>query len=86
MIKTVMFDLDGTLLPMDLKEFINKYFGLLHNKVDKAGYDANLFTDSLFKATEKVTKNEGEITNETLFWQVFEELSGYEKNYLIDML
>ena len=27
MIKTVMFDLDGTLLPFDKNEFINYYFG-----------------------------------------------------------
>ena len=28
MIKTVLFDLDGTLLPMDQDEFVKAYFGL----------------------------------------------------------
>ena len=29
MIETVLFDLDGTLLPMDQDEFVNAYMGLL---------------------------------------------------------
>ena len=28
-ITTVLFDLDGTLLPMELEKFTNTYFGLL---------------------------------------------------------
>ena len=32
-IKTVMFDLDGTLLPMDQDEFTRYYFGLLVRKL-----------------------------------------------------
>lgn len=28
-IKAVLFDLDGTLLPMDQEEFVKAYFGLL---------------------------------------------------------
>ena len=31
-ITTVLFDLDGTLLPMELEEFTNTYFGLLAKK------------------------------------------------------
>lgn len=33
MIKAIFFDLDGTLLPMDEKEFTNLYFELLANKM-----------------------------------------------------
>lgn len=32
-IKTVMFDLDGTLLPMDQDQFTQYYFGLLAKKL-----------------------------------------------------
>ena len=32
-IKAVLFDLDGTLLPMDMDVFINSYFGLLARKL-----------------------------------------------------
>ena len=33
MIDTVLFDLDGTLLPMDQEEFVNTYLGLLAKKL-----------------------------------------------------
>ena len=36
---TVLFDLDGTLLPMDQDIFIKKYFGLLAQKLAPHGYD-----------------------------------------------
>ena len=38
-ITTVLFDLDGTLLPMDQEIFIKKYFGLLAQKLAPHGYD-----------------------------------------------
>ena len=38
-ITTVLFDLDGTLLPMDQDVFIKKYFGLLAQKLAPFGYD-----------------------------------------------
>ena len=39
-IKAVMFDLDGTLLPMDQDVFIKAYFGGLVKKLVPLGYDA----------------------------------------------
>ena len=36
---TVLFDLDGTLLPMDMKEFTDTYILLLKNRLETAGYD-----------------------------------------------
>ena len=30
---TVLFDLDGTLLPMDMDEFLKLYFGLMVKKL-----------------------------------------------------
>ena len=39
MITTVLFDLDGTLLPMDQEVFVKDYFGRIAAKVAPAGYD-----------------------------------------------
>lgn len=36
---TVLFDLDGTLLPMELEEFTNTYFALLAKKAAPFGYE-----------------------------------------------
>lgn len=40
MIKTVIFDLDGTLLPMNQEEFLTAYFHKLVTKMAPYGYDA----------------------------------------------
>ena len=39
MIKAVLFDLDGTLLPMDEEIFIKDYFEGLTKKISPHGYD-----------------------------------------------
>ena len=37
MLKTILFDLDGTLLPMVEKEFLEGYFGLLTKTMEPRG-------------------------------------------------
>ena len=39
MLKAVLFDLDGTLLPMDQDAFVEGYFGLLARKMIPYGYE-----------------------------------------------
>ena len=46
-ITTVLFDLDGTLLPMDLDAFIHTYFGLLAQKAAPYGYEPKPLMDGL---------------------------------------
>lgn len=38
-IKTILFDLDGTLLPMDQEVFIKYYFGALVKHMEPEGYE-----------------------------------------------
>ena len=40
MIKAVLFDLDGTLLPMDQDVFVKTYFSLLAKHLAPCGYEA----------------------------------------------
>ena len=75
--QTVMFDLDGTLLPMDQTEFTEGYFALLSAYAGRYGYDQKILVPSLFKATLAMVKNDGTMTNEARFWKVFHELCGY---------
>ena len=37
-VKTILFDLDGTLLPMDQDIFVKDYFGRLAKKLAPIGY------------------------------------------------
>ena len=41
MIKAILFDLDGTLLPMDEPAFIAKYAKLITEKFESLGYEYN---------------------------------------------
>ena len=38
-LKVVLFDLDGTLLPMDQDIFVKYYFGMLANRLAPLGYE-----------------------------------------------
>lgn len=76
MLKTVLFDLDGTLLPMDQDTFVKAYFGPLTRWVAPYGYDAATLVRVLWRFTEAVGKNDGACTNMELFWSMLEEQFG----------
>lgn len=69
--KNVFFDLDGTLLPMNQNDFIYNYVKKLSLKMAKNGYDANKFAKDLLHGTELMLKNNGNRTNEEIFWSYF---------------
>ena len=75
-IKTVMFDLDGTLLPMDQDQFTKYYFGLLAKKLAPYGYDAEQLISGIWAGTAAMVKNDGSSTNEEAFWKKFSALMG----------
>ena len=75
-IKTVMFDLDGTLLPMDQDQFTKYYFGLLAKKLAPYGYNAEQLISGIWAGTAAMVKNDGSCTNEEAFWKKFSALMG----------
>ena len=70
-IKAVLFDLDGTLLPMDMDAFIKAYFGGLAKKLAPLGYDPRALTHGIMRGTDAMIKNDGERSNEEVFWDTF---------------
>ena len=76
MISTILFDLDGTLLPMDQDAFIRAYLGLLCRSLAPHGYDPKQLGAALMQGIEAVYRNDGRCTNEDAFWQVFTALLG----------
>mgnify|MGYP000650557097 CR=1 FL=1 len=55
-ITTVLFDLDGTLLPMELEQFTNTYFGLLAKKAAPFGYEPKTLVAAVWKGTKAMVK------------------------------
>lgn len=70
-ITTILFDLDGTLLPMDQETFIKAYFGGLVKKLMPHGYDKDTLIGAIWSGTMAMIKSNGESTNEEAFWKVF---------------
>ncbi len=74
MIDTILFDLDGTLLPLDQDKFMKAYFGTLAKKVAPLGYEPKELVKGIWAGTEAMVRNDGSKTNEEAFWQRFAEL------------
>ncbi len=75
-IKAVLFDLDGTLLPMDQDVFIKDYFTRLIRKVAPFGYDPVLLEKAIWKGSAAMVKNDGVRTNEEVFFDTFVDIMG----------
>ncbi len=75
-LKSILFDLDGTLLPMDQDIFTKTYFGLLCKKLAPFGYDSKKLIDGIWAGTAAMVKNDGSCLNEEAFWKVFTGIFG----------
>lgn len=75
MITTVMFDMDGTLIPFDQDEFIKLYFGGLCRKVAPLGYDPDNTVKAVWAGTKAMIKNDGSKLNSEVFWEVFNAMN-----------
>lgn len=73
MINTILFDLDATLLPMDMDEFVQKYFyemgTMFHDLID-----GRELTKYVMECTELMVKNAEDRRNEEVFFTRFSEL------------
>lgn len=68
-IKCVLFDLDGTLLPMDHNLFSKKYFAMITKKFAPFGYDPMILAASIQNSIAAMVKNRGDLLNEAVCWQ-----------------
>ena len=76
MIKSVLFDLDGTLLPMDQDKFVKDYFGRLARYLAPHGFEPEALIRAIWQGTGAMLKNDGAATNEERFWSVMEQSLG----------
>ncbi len=74
-IKTFLFDLDGTLLPMDEKKFETYYFTSLHQACGDV-MDIKQLVASIWQATKSMVLNTEYKTNETVFFDEFRQIIG----------
>lgn len=77
---SILFDLDGNLLPMDMDAFIKLYFGSLAQYMVPYGYEPESFIAAVWAGTKAMVTNDGTATNEDRFWNAFSDKLG--KNIL----
>ncbi len=75
-IKAVLFDLDGTLLPMDQDVFVKAYFKGLAKKLAPRGYEPETLIKAVWGGTGAMINNDGSRTNEKAFWEFFSGVFG----------
>lgn len=78
MIRTILFDLDGTLLPVDQETFTKHYFTILMKKLIKYGVDPERMTKAIWDGTKAMILNQGDKTNEKVFFENFTSKFGYD--------
>ena len=67
-IQAILFDLDGTLLPMDQDVFAGSYFKALCKCYASLGYPVEPFMEGVKTGIAAMVKNDGSRTNEEAFW------------------
>lgn len=75
-IRHILFDLDGTLLPMVQDVFVKYYMPLLARSYMSAGVsvDPDKFIGAVWAGYEAMVKNDGSRTNREAFWSYMEPL------------
>lgn len=69
--KAICFDLDGTLLPMDIDKFLHDYYKGIGAFAGKSGLDAGKFIEALDSGVKAMMTHEDAKTNHDVFWDAF---------------
>lgn len=73
---TILFDLDGTLLPLDQDQFIKNYFGRISKFAAPHGLDPDALIAGIMAGMKDMQGNDGSQSNADAFWPGFERTIG----------
>ncbi len=74
----ILFDMDGTLLPMDAEAFIRTYFKALALELSPLIPPEKLM-EPFWAATKAMMQNDGSALNADIFWTTFSALTGVDR-------
>lgn len=80
--KTFLFDLDGTLLPLDMDSFMHHYFKGVAKLFNELNLDFESAKKGFFAGTIAMMNNDGSQTNEQAFWNTFKQMVDYNHDEL----
>ena len=70
-LRAICFDLDGTLLPMDLDAFMKSYFSAIYDFVAGKGLDAGAFMERFNAGVRAMAGHTDGRTNAEAYWEAF---------------
>lgn len=70
----ILFDLDGTLLPMDQEAFTKTYFKELAKVLAPLGMNPDILIPAVWDGTKAMVMNDGQRPNRDVFWTRFEHI------------
>ena len=77
--QAILFDLDGTLLPMDLEPFTKYYIGALAKELAPFGLTAETMLKPFWAATKAMMGNITGKLNADVFWETFSTMTGIDR-------
>ena len=77
--QAILFDLDGTLLPMELEPFAKIYFGALAKELAPFGLTPETMFKPFWAATTAMMGNTTGKLNADVFWETFSALTDVER-------
>ena len=77
--QAILFDLDGTLLPMELEPFAKIYFGALAKELAPFGLAPETMFKPFWAATKAMMGNTTGKLNADVFWETFSALTGVDR-------
>ncbi|NLO08397.1 MAG: HAD family hydrolase [Clostridiales bacterium] len=82
---TFLFDLDGTLLPMDQDEFIEGYIKGVAKKLLPYDIDNKILIATIWEGTKAMIENDGTMYNKERFWNRANDIIGERIRELEDV-
>lgn len=84
--KAVFFDLDGTLLPLDMDMFIRLYYEAIHDNGIMRRIHAHSGHEIFQKAVYAMIANDGHTTNAEVFFSMIDQLSDIGSDNLLTLM
>nr|MBR4281772.1 HAD family hydrolase [Clostridia bacterium] len=78
--QAILFDLDGTLLPMELEAFAKLYIGALARELAPFGLTPETLLKPFWAATKAMMVNTTGKLNADVFWETFSGMTGIARN------
>lgn len=71
--RAILFDMDGTLLPMEHKVFMHGYFKMILGVLSSFGDDPNKLFEGFLKGIDAMNNTDGSMNNKETFWNVLKD-------------